>query len=97
MAPNPYQAPTDLANARPRGAPLGPGGEDCPRCQSFEVKAPSMTWWGGFLGPKLFNHRVCRSCGFGFNAKTRRSNTTAIAIYTAVILSLTILLIYARN
>lgn len=79
MSPNPYQAPN---------APIQPTagtGETCPRCNSHDVKAPGYTFWGGVIGPKLLNHRICRACNFGFNAKTRRSNMGAIITYQVVL------------
>ena len=96
LSPNPYAAPR---------APIepGPGGalaEDaCPRCQSPNVKRPTYTWWGGMLGPKLFSHAVCSSCGFGFNYKTGKSNATAIGIYLGISVVITILLlaVYASS
>lgn len=90
IAPNPYQPP--------QGAPLNTGtdpGGRCPRCGSDHITAPSFTWWGGVLGPKLLDHRVCQQCRFGFNAKTGRSNTAAIAIYTVVLSVLAFGLMYA--
>jgi hypothetical protein len=36
------------------------------------------------LGPKLFKHRVCQDCRFGFNRETGESNGTKIAIYVIV-------------
>lgn len=57
----------------------------CPRCGSASVHQPTYTWWGGILGPKLFNHTICNACGFGFNAKTGQSNTGPITIYFVVI------------
>jgi hypothetical protein len=75
--PNPYAPP---------GAPVSPHAlqGSCPACRSPDVHRPTFTWWGGALGPKLFSHAVCRACGLGFNRKTGKSNTTAIAIYVAV-------------
>lgn len=67
-------------------------GTICPRCQSPNTYKPSFTWWGGILGPWLFNHQICRGCGFGYNRKTGKSNTTAIAIYFAVIFVIVMLL-----
>jgi hypothetical protein len=80
--PNPYEAPKVSDDG---GAPLNVSVEDCPRCQSQEIHKPSFTWWGGALGPKLLSHRVCRKCGFGFNSKTRQSNTTAIVVYSVIV------------
>lgn len=89
---NPYQPP---AEPPPSGAL---GGLDavygCPQCKSTAIKKPGFTWWGGALGPKMLNHRICQSCGFGFNEKTRQSNTTAIAIYMIVVFVLSGILFY---
>lgn len=79
---NPYAPPqAPLQAPRPPGV-LVEGA--CPRCHGANVYRPSFTWWGGAVGPKLLSHAVCRGCGFGFNWKTGKSNTTAIAIYTGV-------------
>ena len=53
-----------------------------------------FTWWGGALGPKLFNHHVCRACRYAFNRKTGRPNTTGIAVYVAVSIVLGLVLGY---
>ena len=76
----------------PYGVMPNPYGLSCPRCQGVNVHKPTFTWWGGILGPKLFNHAVCNGCGFGFNAKTGKSNTNNIIIYYAVIFGIFILL-----
>jgi hypothetical protein len=91
---NPYAPPT---------APLSPSSPadaaasgQCPRCNSPNVHKPSFTWWGGLLGPKLFNHTICRSCGFGFNGKTGKSNSGPIAIYLGAGILLAILIVVAN-
>ena len=91
MTQNPYQPP-----AAPPGRALDQldAVDGCPRCKSTAIKKPGFTWWGGALGPKMLNHRVCQSCGFGFNERTRQSNNTAIAIYMIVVGVLTGLLFY---
>lgn len=58
----------------------------CPQCGNTHVTPVSFTWWGGVLGPKMFSHVKCATCGATFNGKTGRSNNTAIAIYIAVVL-----------
>ena len=45
------------------------------------------------LGPNLFSHAVCGSCGLGFNHKTGKSNATAIGIYLAVSFGVAILVL----
>jgi hypothetical protein len=44
----------------------------------------------------MFHHVKCRQCGAGFNAKTGRSNNTAILIYTLVTLAICIAIVVAR-
>jgi hypothetical protein len=56
----------------------------CPKCAEVGAKPVSFTWWGGILGPKLFSHVRCSSCGATFNGKTGKSNNTPIAIYLIV-------------
>jgi hypothetical protein len=74
QGPNPYAPPNAPI---PHGSMLPP----CPQCRGYNVHQPAFTWWGGVLGPKLFKHTVCRQCGFGYNARTGKSNNTAIALY----------------
>ena len=57
----------------------------CPQCASDNIHKPSFTWWGGAIGPRLFNHTVCRSCGFGFDGKTGETNRNKIIAYTVVL------------
>ena len=60
----------------------------CPKCGAESVSPVKYTWWGGILGPKLLHHTKCNSCGYTFNSKTRKSNTTAIIIYSVVIFAI---------
>jgi hypothetical protein len=60
----------------------------CPKCQSTDARKVPYTWWGGALGPRLFNQVKCNNCGASYNGKTGKSNTTNIIIYTVVILVL---------
>jgi hypothetical protein len=94
--PNPYAPPHAPAPA-PQG-PLGlaAGGDVCPQCSSTDVYRPTFTWWGGLLGPKLFNHTICRACGLGFNWKTGKSNATAIGIYFGIGIAIGIVIVALR-
>ncbi len=56
----------------------------CPQCKSQEAREITFTWWGGVLGPKMFNHVKCSQCGTTYNSKTGNSNQQAITIYVAV-------------
>ena len=81
---NPY-APPQMPGP-PMGAPP-PGSEQvapCYKCGCPYAKRINFTWWGGILGPKLFNHVQCVRCLSTFNAKTGQSNNTAITIYFVV-------------
>jgi DNA-directed RNA polymerase subunit RPC12/RpoP len=54
----------------------------CPHCGSpGGADRVTFTWWGGLLGPALFNHVRCRRCQNCYNGRTGQPNTTAIAVY----------------
>jgi hypothetical protein len=90
---NPYQPPA--TPTPPRRGPMSEFDQEaCPSCRSTDINKPGFTWWGGALGPRMLNHRVCRACGFGYNAKTGQSNTTAITIYVVVAFVLSGILFY---
>ncbi len=93
---NPY-APPATSQAAPMSPAEAAEAGQCPRCQSPNVHKPSFTWWGGLLGPKLFNHMVCRSCGFGYNARTGRSNSGPIAMYLGAGVVIAILILVATS
>jgi hypothetical protein len=64
----------------------------CPRCRGADVYAPRFTWWGGTIGPHVFHHRICRACGFGFDARTGQSNRRRTIVYGFVMLVLVLLI-----
>ncbi len=53
----------------------------CPNCGKQDAKKVSYTWWGGFLGPKMFNLVKCNSCGTEYNGRTGKSNRQNMVIY----------------
>jgi hypothetical protein len=71
--------------------------QPCPKCSSQKAEKVGFTWWGGVLGPKIFNHVKCTQCGTTFNSKTGKSNQQGIIIYTAVSLVIAAVLIAAYN
>lgn len=46
-----------------------------------------FTWWGGLIGPRVLTHVKCPGCGYGYNGKTGRDNTTGIVIYSIIVLA----------
>lgn len=60
----------------------------CPGCGAEEANKVGFTWWGGVLGPAMLSHVRCGKCGSTYNGKTGRSNTTAIIIYSVVVLAI---------
>lgn len=72
--------------------------DGCPKCDSLNVNAVGYTWWGGVIGPRLLKHTKCTDCKFTYNRKTRKSNTTAIIIYSVVLAVIGFAIFYAlRN
>ncbi len=57
----------------------------CPKCRNADAQQLSFTWWGGVIGPKLFTHVKCQSCGAKYNGKTGKNNITNIIIYFAIV------------
>jgi hypothetical protein len=41
----------------------------CPKCGSRRSSKVSFTWWGGLVGPAMFNLVQCSKCGQQYNAK----------------------------
>jgi len=59
----------------------------CPKCRGAAEKL-KFTWWGGILGPKILTHVKCLACGYKYNGKTGKDNTTGIIVYSVVVLLL---------
>lgn len=66
----------------------------CSKCGSELVTSVKYTWWGGMLGPKIFHHNKCESCGYTYNSKTRKSNTPSINIYSVIIFVIAFVVFY---
>ena len=66
----------------------------CPKCGSALVKPVKYTWWGGMLGPKIFHHTKCESCGYVYNSKTRKSNTPSIIVYSVILFVIAFVVFY---
>ena len=45
----------------------------------------SFTWWGGIIGPRVLTHVKCPGCGYGYNGKSGKDNTTGIVIYSIIV------------
>lgn len=72
----------------------------CPKCNSTEaIKITNYTWWGGFLGPRLFNAVTCVSCGTKYNGNTGNYLNAAIATYlilASIVMIIVVLLIFSN-
>ena len=68
----------------------------CPKCSASWPVPVSFTWWGGWLGPKMFNVVKCVACDTQYNAKTGRLNTTSIIVYSVVGGSIAVAFVIAR-
>lgn len=73
---NPFESPTDVpVDYQVRGPGI------CPYCGGADFNRPYFTHWGGYVGPWLLTHAVCRQCNRGFNARSGTSNLLNIALY----------------
>jgi predicted RNA-binding Zn-ribbon protein involved in translation (DUF1610 family) len=77
---NPYQAPTTASE--PVVATASP--HTCPNCGGQQSSKVSFNWWGGALGPKLFNVVRCDGCRTQYNGKTGGRLTKTIIVYQLV-------------
>lgn len=91
---NPYHSPHVESHI---SLPPGEPGKyaACPRCGVSHAKKVGWTMWGGAVGPALFTHVKCGSCGQKYNGRTGGSNTTAIVLYIVVSFVLMIALFIA--
>ena len=80
---NPYSAPAATINTGSTAHAL-PGMAACPKCHGPAVMKVEFTWWGGALGPKLFNVVRCGGCNGQYNGKTGGSLTRTIIVYQAI-------------
>jgi hypothetical protein len=53
----------------------------CPKCGQSNAKKVAFTWWGGAVGPRMFNHVKCQNCNTEYNGKTGKSNQQNIILY----------------
>jgi hypothetical protein len=74
---NPYQPPS-----APVDGPLP--GVRCPKCGGQGSTKVNFTWWGGALGPRLFNVIRCVQCRAQYNGKTGGKLTKTILAYQGV-------------
>src|SRR5690348_8735479 len=80
-SPPPPLPPAPLPYASPQ---IPPTGLTCPKCGLPAARYVTYTWWGGLLGPKLFNHHKCLACRYTFNGTTGKSNFVPVLIYQIV-------------
>jgi hypothetical protein len=83
----PPKAPTDMP---PPGDPVAA----CFNCKNTTATKVRFTWWGGALGPKLFNVVKCARCGKTFNGKTGASLTNVIIVYQAIAFAVAIVIFW---
>ncbi len=57
----------------------------CPKCNQAAAEKLKFTWWGGVLGPKILTHVKCTACGYKYNGKSGKDNTTGIIIYSVIV------------
>ena len=85
---NPFQPPSDSVDVLSEFV-------KCPKCGASAPSKVSYTWWGGFLGPKLFNVVRCHRCAKQYNGRTGASLTGVIIVYQLVLLAIVVVLLGA--
>jgi hypothetical protein len=88
--PNPYEPPKAPTNMAPPGGQFVP----CPECKNTRATKVRFTWWGGALGPRLFNVVQCTQCRTRFNGKTGGSLTNVIIVYQVVAFAVALVLCF---
>jgi hypothetical protein len=88
---NAYQPPQAPIDVPPQGDAVAP----CFKCKNTTATKVRFTWWGGALGPRLFNVVQCSRCGTRFNGKTGGSLTNVIIIYQAIAFGVGLLILVA--
>ena len=79
---DPYKPPSaPLDEQAPAGSPVRPR---CPKCGEPRASKVSFSFWGGALGPMLFNAVRCMNCKTQYNAKTGLPLTRAIILYQVI-------------
>src|SRR5262245_9694705 len=79
----PPSAPLDAPDAN-----VLPGSVRCPKCGETSSSKVGWTFWGGALGPAMFNAVRCGNCRTQYNGKTGMPLTKAIILYQVVGLAL---------
>lgn len=69
----------------------------CPNCGGDRIEKVGYTWWGGFIGARLFTHVRCISCNTKYNGKTGKSNTIPIIIFSIIVLVIGIIIVIASE
>jgi hypothetical protein len=58
----------------------------CPKCRHKNAIEVKFTWWGGIIGPKMFNVVKCLECGTQFNGDKGKLLNDVIIIYLIIII-----------
>ena len=80
---NPYRAPAPASDLDQAGRDAT---QACPQCGARSATKVGYTWWGGALGPRLFQVVKCQACGAQYNGKTGGKLTRVIIGYQVVVL-----------
>jgi hypothetical protein len=81
LPPNPQQVRVDALGA---SAP-------CPSCGNTQTGTVGFTWWGGIVGPRIFNVVRCLNCGTQYNGKKGTYLGKSIAMYYGIVFGIVIL------
>ena len=88
---NPYESPANSAPV-PQVDPDSKYAA-CNKCQSVNAQLMKYTLWGGMIGPKMFTHVKCQTCGAKYNGKTGKSNLVSIILYQVISIPIVVIVV----
>jgi hypothetical protein len=56
----------------------------CPRCGAEGPTKVNWTWWGSYLGPRLFHQVSCPQCAHSYNGLSGGSNIGAMIVFITI-------------
>ncbi len=66
----------------------------CPKCGRSAAEKLGWSFWGGYLGPRLFHQVKCKFCGTTYNGKTGKSTTVPVILLNVIVLVVLLVIVW---